>query len=316
MGKFLEALQEIRLARESEPNDLLVDYSEACILFTIGQYRHADALYQRILSMDTDEWSIKSCGRGKAWSNSIRLDCLYEQARCKICIGDYISGIALMEKHLSMRRRGLYSEFSKKEVEQDLFIRRIELREQRISISNNARIMSKSQSRRFASHLHELKEVGDYNKIKLFLLRKIRLYPDEYYLHIQLAETYDSLGEYNKALFHAKKAYVSAGYDPLCQYVLAKALMKQELFSESLIVANNLLQVDINEIAYGSNGEGMRWAKSIINDTLFIKAFSLTKLGKKEEAYSLILQLYHQRRGIYSDFTIKQVKSLLKSSEV
>ena len=317
-GKYLEALQKIRLARKLEPNDLLVDYSEAGILFAIGQYCQADTIYQNILSMGAEEFTIKSCGRGKSWSDTIILDSSYEQARCKICMGDYITGISLMEKHLSMRRRGLHSEFSKKEVQQDLFIRKIEQRElseQCFSLSSNARIMSKTQSHRFSSHLHDLQDVGDNSKIKLFLLRKIRLFPDEYYIHILLAETYDVLGKFNKALFHAKAAYSSARYDPLCQYVLAKSLMKQEFFIESLIAANNLLQVDINEIAYGPNGEGMRWAKSIVNDVTFIKAFSLNKLGEKSKAHSLIIEHLSHRKGIYSDFNIVQVKALIKSCE-
>lgn len=314
-GKYLEALQKIRHARKLEPNDLLVDYSEAGILFAIGQYYQSDTIYQKILSMGAEDFSIKSCGRGKSWSNTIILDSLYEQARCKICMGDYITGISLMEKHLSMRRRGLYSEFSKKEVEHDLFVRKIELREQSFSLSNMGRIMSKSQSHRFSSHLHELQEVGDNKKIKLFLLRKIRLFPDEYYLHILLAETYDALGKFNKALFHAKAAYAIARYDPLCQFVLAKSLMRQEFFIESLAAANSLLQVDINEIAYGPNGEGMRWAKSIVNDATFIKAFSLNKLGEKSKAHSLIIEHISHRKGIYSDFNIVQVKALMQSCE-
>ena len=56
-------------------------------------------------------------------------------------------------------------------------------------------------------------------------------------------------------------------------------------------------------------GEGLKWAMSIKNDSLYLKAICQLNLGKLKKAYSLIgKHLVQRRRGVYSDFTKKQVK--------
>lgn len=311
-GKYKAALQEIRRARELEPEDLLIDYSEAGILFAMGEFVKADAIYHKLLSIDENEFVRKSGGRGKLWCNTIRLDCIYERARCRISMDDYIFGIALMKEHLARRRKGLYSDFRKKEVEDDLFVREIELKYDVHPIPDSSRLMNRSQSKKFSEHLKELWNSADLKKIKRYLLRKLDTFPDEYFLHLSLADVYERMEDTPHALVHAEAAFNQAEYDPLCIYTYSKLLMMNCRFLEALDIVNRLLNTELKEIAYGPNGEGMRWAKSIFNDALYIKSFSLNALGEKEQSFTLINEHKSHRKGIYSDFSIRQVKVLLE----
>ena len=97
--------------------------------------------------------------------------------------------------------------------------------------------------------------------------------------------------------------------DVLVMYNYAVALYSNEKYLEAIVQLNRILKRRINSIAYGVHGEGLKWAMSIKNDSLYLKAICQLNLGKLNEAYSLIgKHLAQRRRGVYSDFTKKQVK--------
>ena len=80
-------------------------------------------------------------------------------------------------------------------------------------------------------------------------------------------------------------------------------------YLKAIVQLNRILKRRINSIAYGVHGEGLKWAMSIKNDSLYLKTICQLNLGKLKEAYSLIgKHLAQRRRGVYSDFTKKQVK--------
>ena len=82
--------------------------------------------------------------------------------------------------------------------------------------------------------------------------------------------------------------------------------IQMKKFSEAIVQLNRILKRKINTIAYGVHGEGMKWAMSIKNDSLYLKAICQLNLGKLKEAYKLIVKhLAQRRRGVYSDFTKK-----------
>ena len=97
--------------------------------------------------------------------------------------------------------------------------------------------------------------------------------------------------------------------DVLVVYNYAVALYSNEKYLKAIVQLNRILKRRINSIAYGVHGEGLKWAMSIKNDSLYLKAICQLNLGKLKEAYSLIRKhLAKRRRGVYSDFTKKQVK--------
>ena len=76
--------------------------------------------------------------------------------------------------------------------------------------------------------------------------------------------------------------------DVLVMYNYAVALYSNEKYLEAIVQVNRILKRRINSIAYGVHGKGLKWAMSIQNDSLYLKAICQLNLGNLKEAYSLI----------------------------
>ena len=92
------------------------------------------------------------------------------------------------------------------------------------------------------------------------------------------------------------------------------ALIGAESYNEALPFCQQILEKDVEFIA--QKGEGIRWAKSIRNDTLYLKAVALFHLGELSPALSVLKHLLGiRKRGVYSDFTKKQILNMIKAIE-
>lgn len=91
---------------------------------------------------------------------------------------------------------------------------------------------------------------------------------------------------------------------------------EMSLFSEKL---NHLWRTHRLDDAKGTiarNGEGVKWAKSIRNDTMYLKAVALFHIGEYRQSLRVFKRLLaHWQRGIYSDFTRIQIMSKIKTLE-
>ena len=96
------------------------------------------------------------------------------------------------------------------------------------------------------------------------------------------------LGMYKESEQASLEAMRLEPNDVLVVYNYAVALYSNEKFSEAIVQLNRILKRKINTIAYGVHGEGMKWAMSIKNDSLYLKAICQLNLGNLKEAYSLI----------------------------
>ena len=308
--KYADALEQYQKAFLLEPGDIAPYYYEADCYFWLNQPAKAYEILQDITSLGLEK--VKRCfGRGKSWYDSVCLDALYEQARCLIDMGDYHAGIALMKAHLAKRRRGLQSQYSKREVECDLFVREIELKYGLDHSDDDTKLMTPAQGYKFDTHRRRLQRDGDYEHLENYLLKKLDEYPGEYYIHSCLANCYSLLDDELHEMRHALAAYLANDHDPMCIYVLARAHMNNEQWSDAICVVDQLLGMDFREVAFGPHGEGKRWAMELLNDAIYIKAWALHQIGNNEEAAELAQIHLDHRRGIMSEFTNQRMRDLI-----
>jgi tetratricopeptide repeat protein len=160
----------------------------------------------------------------------------------------------------------------------------------------------------FQNTLDNLKSNSKWQVLKTYLIEMKIKYPSEYFICTELSNAYHMLGMYKESEQASLEAMQLEPNDVLVIYNYAVALYSNEKFSEAIVQLNRILKRKINTIAYGVHGEGMKWAMSIKNDSLYLKAICQLNLGKLKEAYKLIVKhLAQRRRGVYSDFTKKQV---------
>ena len=168
--------------------------------------------------------------------------------------------------------------------------------------------LDKKYKENFSNKLNDLFEEDKWLEAKAILEEEKEKYPNEYFLVTSLAKVCYNLKLYKEALSYAEKAMEIEPNDVLVIYDYGCALSALDRNEEAIKQWDRIIEMDIKEVAYGDFGEGLKWAKSIINDSRYRKAICSLEIGDKVEAKKLIeTHLTNRQRGVYSDFTKKQV---------
>ncbi len=169
-------------------------------------------------------------------------------------------------------------------------------------------ILNEKYKENFSNNLNGLFEKDKWNEARELLEKEIIIFPQEYFLITSLAKVCYNTEHFEDSLEYATQAMKIEPNDALVIYDYACALSALEKNEEAIRQWNKIINMDINKIAYGDYGEGMKWAKSIVNDSRYRIALSHVELQNIKEAKRLINEhLQYRQRGIYSDFTKKQV---------
>lgn len=170
----------------------------------------------------------------------------------------------------------------------------------------------KDKYREIQDTIDTLKQTHDWEKLKSFLISCSERYPKEYYIFTELSSIYYMEDNSTDALFVSQKAMSIEPKDVLVIYNYGMALFLNNKFDEAITQFNRIRRKKIYSIAYGKYGEGMKWAKSIVNDSVYMIGVSYMEMGDNKKAEKFMREhLSHRRRGIYSDFTKRQVKRRL-----
>ncbi len=112
-----EALNAAQKAKDLEPDDdVLVSYNLGMALSLNEMYLEAIENFDTILSMSIDDIAYGEHGEGRKWAQSIYNDSLYMKGVCYMELGKGEDAKKCLISHLSNRRKGLYSDFSRKQV--------------------------------------------------------------------------------------------------------------------------------------------------------------------------------------------------------
>lgn len=173
-----------------------------------------------------------------------------------------------------------------------------------------------NKEERIQKRLDYLKQNGSLKQLRNFLEKCVKDYPDEYFFLSELTPVYNNLDMPDKALEVSKKAYLMASDDVWVKRKYCLALIGKEYSKEAIPLLDEILERPLEQIAYDEHGEGMRYAKSIKNDSRFLKGLALEQLGEFTKAKQCLEEhLANRRQGIYSDYTKAQVQKHIKSCE-
>lgn len=151
-------------------------------------------------------------------------------------------------------------------------------------------------------HLLKLKK---YRAAELLLREALNGAPEETYTLTQLANVLWNRHKDKEALYYADKAEEISPTNPLLNYTRARILWSLKKYEQSISEWDVILSSTETDVA--RNGYGIRWAKSVINDTRYYKADCLYHLFRDKEALLLMEEhLKHRGRGIESDFSKKE----------
>lgn len=274
MADVLEGKQQVKKAIEyiSEKNSeenvsFYTLFVKARIFQNAERISEAIPIWRMIISAD-----LKDISESLEWAEiksarTIKNDARYYLSHCLFVQNNDEEALRLAKEHLANRKKGVYSDFSLKEVRK--FKRMLEwtMSKPKSMPIKEGSSCTPEQRGRIWSHFEWLKE-KDMKLAAKYLMKKGRTYNDEYYMWTVASEIYYELKDASLCLRCAETAYSIIGdNDMQVVYDYASALALNNRFEEALAKFNYILSCNLNFIAYSEHGEGMREAKKLIKKT-------------------------------------------------
>ena len=165
-------------------------------------------------------------------------------------------------------------------------------------------------------HLNDLIMGDKWNEAKDLLLLELKEDKNDHWTLTQLSLVYYELRDYKKALEYSRKAM---RVEPECPLVLndyGRNLYANGKYIEAIKIFETLISRDIDKIAYDDCGEGLKFAKFLVNDSMAMIALCYKMEGEVEKAIEYFKKhLANRRRGTYSNFTKKEIVSYIANLE-
>lgn len=142
----------------------------------------------------------------------------------------------------------------------------------------------------------------------------LKRHPKDHWLLSRVGTTYYEEMNYSQALKYSLKAVKISPNCPLVLWNYAGALDMLGREAEAIKIWESIIKRGIEAIAYGDCGEGLVWARSLVNDCYYRIGKSYLELGKKALGQKYIQRhidnrLQHKYKSIYD---LRSVRKILK----
>ena len=277
LGKDEEALTFAMKAKEIDSDYPLMLFTLGRIQWSLEDNSASIEVWDKLLRADIS--SVADKGWGIKWAQSVMNDARFYKAMCLDSLDRMAEAKEEMEKHLACRRKGLESDFTLKEAKE--FLLRLTYCTIPDSSSEDDDIgwVSPKQWNRINRML--AKKKSDEQALVSYLKRKSREFPREYYLKTLLTEHLADMKRYTESLRYAEEAYEQEPTDMLVAYDYANALCYNGKYDDAIKIVSIVIQTDINIIAYGDHGEGLRWAKTLQRDAKEVLEVCMKEKNKR-----------------------------------
>jgi len=164
--------------------------------------------------------------------------------------------------------------------------------------------------------LQELLNNECWEEARTLILGWLEEDPEDHWLLAELSNTYYEEHNYEKALHYVEQALRFAPKCPLVLWHYAGALDMLERDEEAINVWKKIVKRGVNSIAYGECGEGIRRARSFVNDSRYRIGLAYADLGKPHLAKKYIREHINNRgRNTPSSYNLRNVRKKLAMVE-
>ncbi|TAH20126.1 MAG: hypothetical protein EAZ08_06960 [Cytophagales bacterium] len=151
-----------------------------------------------------------------------------------------------------------------------------------------------------------------YMQARAVLKRNWKKEPDNVWLMARISTTYYEEKKYKAAMDWAEKAYLLCPQDPLVIWDYAGALDMLGQTEQAIALYHRILAMSYQQIGLEYTGEGIRWAKSLLNDCRYRIALAYSDLGKDAIALKFMREhQIHRVKGLPSLYSSKEVKQFI-----
>jgi tetratricopeptide (TPR) repeat protein len=150
---------------------------------------------------------------------------------------------------------------------------------------------------------------NNWVELKTFLQTWLEEEPDDHWIVLQIAETNYQLKNNAEALKYAEKAFNLAPVCPLAIWEYAETLVINGKNDAAARLYKILIRKGVNRIAFGECGEGIRTAKGMVNDSIYVLGLIYAKKGEFKLAEKYVRRYISNRNKKYvSRFNLREVK--------
>ena len=156
-------------------------------------------------------------------------------------------------------------------------------------------------------------EAEKWGQARKLLVQELDKNPEDHWCLTSLSTTYYEEKDYSTALELTQGALELAPHCPLVLWDHACALDMTGHKEEAIQVWKSLLKKNVDSIAHNDCGEGIRWARSLLNDCRYRIARAYLDLKKMNLARRYISQHLKARApGRPSVYSLKEARELEK----
>jgi tetratricopeptide (TPR) repeat protein len=168
---------------------------------------------------------------------------------------------------------------------------------------------NKSLKRKQSEIIWGLMKEENWEGARLLLNKLLEEEPDSHWLLSRLSLTYHEERNYEKALEYVVQALDLAPHCPMVSWDYAGTLDMLEYKMDAMKVYQRLIHRGVNRIAYDECGEGIRKARSLINDCRYRLACIYADMDEFSKARKYIQEhISHRNRNCTSIYSLRDVK--------
>jgi tetratricopeptide (TPR) repeat protein len=162
--------------------------------------------------------------------------------------------------------------------------------------------------------INQLFKEEKWSEARELLLKWLQEEPNNHWFLTRISTIYLEEKQYDKALEYVEQALQIAPRCPLVLWDYAEVLDRLKRNEEAIQIYKKIIRRGISRTAYGECGEGLRWARSIINDSRYMLGLIYASMSKFQLAgNSLKKYIANHDRNTPSIYDLREVKKDLKS---
>lgn len=246
---------------------------------------------------------------GLIWAKSRQTDAYFYVANLLMANGEYDEAERYARCYLEKRKPGVWSNFSKKGVED--FLSDLTFYKQ-----NNLIPPSRETGtlRMYLSKVEKYIHTSSYRLLKKQLLEALEIYPKDVYFLTEMSHAEYQLGNINASKEYMERAEKINPYHCILRYYKAwLAFVCDAPIQEAIDAWKIIIDSPIESLTSKKYDCNKRWAQSIQIDAYFYIAILLNRLEKYDEAERYArCHLERRKRGFWSSFSKTYVEDFLR----
>jgi tetratricopeptide (TPR) repeat protein len=137
---------------------------------------------------------------------------------------------------------------------------------------------------------NQLWKTEKWTELREYLFKCLEESPDSHWLLTQISDMYYLEDHFNEALEYAQRAFELAPNCPMTIWQYAESLLRLGNNEEAEPLYRKLIRKGVKCIDYGVCGEGIRDARTLVNDSKYALSFILANKGDFKMAKRYIMK--------------------------